>query len=323
MWNEADWIHAVKDFKRQTEAWDLISAGMGEPSTVLSRWVAWPDWSPEWWSTLLFLRRSLPTSDCHSGFVVGGVGALRLREAQNCAGRGGSAALTRLGPASSRCTWARLGRGLDGSGWPRCIARRDWQRLGRMYPALALYAEPPAGPLTMGGASAQALGPSWGRRFAADCPQHERGRHPPHVGGAGAVRAAVPGKGGCCGTVRPGLGTGHRTHSGRPFVRLSGAARSLALLGRGEGGLLRAGPGRAAGKLPGRGERPTVCSGDSEPSRHSSSGFSAGGFHLRWAVTGVKSLRSSGPAGEFEAGPHPPAFPSTHLGPCGRNSGPS
>lgn len=85
--------------------------------------------------------------------------------------------------------------------------------------------------------------------MAADCLQHhERGRRPPHAGGAGAVRASVPGKGGRRGTGGPGLGAGPHTRPARPFVRLSGAARHRAPLGTGR---RRPGAGRAAGSLRG------------------------------------------------------------------------
>lgn len=110
-----------------------------------------------------------------------------------------------------------------------------------------------------------------------------------------------------------------------------GPRDSVRFSGRGGGGPVRAGPGGAAGRLPRRSARRSACSRDSEPRELSSPSFSAGGFRLRGAVAGVKSLRYSGPAGEFEArtrgarsrSPRPsPAFRSTHSGSRGGNSGP-
>lgn len=62
------------------------------------------------------------------------------------------------GAAESEPHLTQPGLRLDGAARPRCIARRDWQLGAARAPALALYAEPPAGPLTMGGASALVLG---------------------------------------------------------------------------------------------------------------------------------------------------------------------
>lgn len=82
------------------------------------------------------------------------------------------------------------------------------------------------------------------------------------------------------GIGRPGLGAGHWNRPARPFVRSSGAARPYTLLHtrRRQPGCA---PCRAAGRLPGGRERPTVGSGYPEAGGLSSPGFSAGGFHLR------------------------------------------
>lgn len=64
----------------------------------------------------------------------------------------GPQAISAPGPGSAADWTARgdpaVSRDEIGSRWAACT------------PALALYAEPPAGPLTMGGASAPVLGPS-------------------------------------------------------------------------------------------------------------------------------------------------------------------
>lgn len=336
IWDEAYWIHAMKGFKRQAEAWDPMSASIREPSKVLSRWVAWPDWPPGWWSTSQFLPHSLLTSAHPLGRLRGSRrwGSRTTPRAESCGESGWSfPSLAQAGKPSpgaapgpgSAADWTARGdpavsRDEIGSGWAACT------------PALALYPEPPAGALTMGGARAPALGRSWGRRFAADCPQHERCRCPPHAGGAGTVKAAVPGKGGRRG--------GRQAWAGRRTPDPPGPAFCSPFWGRAipcasrdeEGAGLRAGPGGSAGRLPRRSARRTVCSGDSEPCERSSPSFSAGGFRLRGAVAGVKSLRYSVPAGEFEAGTRgarsrshrpSPAFRSTHSGSHGGNSGPS
>lgn len=82
------------------------------------------------------------------------------------AGAARDAAPARLEPASRRRA-LHLGparRRLDGWGEGEgdpAVSRDEIGSGGAACaPALALYAEPPAGPLTMGGASAQALGPS-------------------------------------------------------------------------------------------------------------------------------------------------------------------
>lgn len=67
------------------------------------------------------------------------------------------------------------------------------------------------------------------------------------------MRASVPGKGGRRGTGRPGLGAGHQTRPARPglLFAVRGPRDTVRPSGRGGGGLVRAGPGRAAGRLRG------------------------------------------------------------------------
>lgn len=130
------------------------------------------------------------------------------------------------------------------------------------------------------------------------------------------------------GTGRPVLGAGHRTRPARPFVRLSGAARSRALLWtrwRRPGCV--PGPAGAAGRPP-RGER--------VPERLPL-GPGAGRVFVCWFIRGrfspqgifdwCQSLRCPGPAREFEPGTRgapsqasASSFPCAHPGPRLGNS---
>lgn len=128
------------------------------------------------------------------------------------------------------------------------------------------------------------------------------------------MRAAVPGKGGRVGTGRPVLGAGHRTRPARPFVRLSGAARSRALLrtrrrrpgcAPAPAGPREGPPGEtstrasAAGTRSQAGIRPSVCPREV---------FSSGGLRLV-SVSRLPGAdgRIRTRRGEPSAGPPPPA----------------
>lgn len=136
------------------------------------------------------------------------------------------------------------------------------------------------------------------------------------------MRAAVPGKGGRRGNRQAGAGGGAPDPPGPAFCSpFWGRAIPCAPLDEEAAAWVRAGVGRASRKFPGRRAPPTVCGGHSEPRGCLSPGFSAGGFPLRGAVTGVKSpvlragWRIKAGARGARSRASSPAFPSTRPGP--------
>lgn len=143
------------------------------------------------------------------------------------------------------------------------------------------------------------------------------------------MRAAVPGKGGRRGNRQAWVGGGALEPPGPAFCSpFWGRAIPCAPPDEEAEAWVRAGPGRAAGRLRRRSARPIVCSGHPEPGWRSSSGFSAGGFYLKGSVSAVKSrfsgLENSNPGrGESRSWASGLAFPSTRPGSRVGNSGPS
>ena len=117
--DEADSIHAEKGLKRQLEASELCSSASGSHRRFSAgerhdRIGQRKDDQHFNFSGAPF--RPLPAPQ--AGFAVGGVGALGQSEAQGRAKPTGDAAASGGGrqAAAGRCTWARPGRPLDGSG---------------------------------------------------------------------------------------------------------------------------------------------------------------------------------------------------------------
>lgn len=133
--------------------WGLGGSGEHSPSEVRQRpRSALPSFNRRAEASQL----SLPAPGNHRRFSAGE----RPPDADTLPGLQSETAGHREGAVETDSHLARPGRRLDRAVRPRCIARADWQRRTACAPVLALYREPPAGPLTMGGASALVLGPS-------------------------------------------------------------------------------------------------------------------------------------------------------------------
>lgn len=162
---------------------------------------------PDRGSTLPFPRCSPPPSAHRSGRLPsGGVGPGpcgargRAGPAGDAAGRdAGGRAVTRRG------TWARPAADWTARGDP-AVSRDEIGSSGRMCPRAGFVRGAACRSFNNGRRERPGAG---SELRPADCLQHERGRRPPPAGGAGAVRASVPGKGGRHETGRPGLGAGH------------------------------------------------------------------------------------------------------------------